>query len=100
MTYYLLDFSGTNETAPTQGQLRDLREAGVETSYEYGMSLSGDPKATLDLYYNARTSLSQEALSAELQKLDYPPRIQENSSEKRTMRGRTVKEELDSAQER
>ena len=77
-----------------------LRAAGVETSYEYGMSLSGDPKATLDLYYNARTSLSQEVMLAELQKLPYPPRIKESSPVKRTMRGRTVKEELDSAQKR
>ena len=95
MNYFILDFSGTNETAPSQEELDGLREAGVELSHEYGMSYSSNPKAALDLFMNARTGMTLEDLEKELKRFTNPPRrVRLDSPSRKTIRGASVESEF------
>lgn len=97
MTYYLLDFSGTNSTRPKYEELNALKETpGIQISFEYGMSLSSNPKAALDLYYNSRTTLTEELFREKLSTLfKHPPRISLDSPDRLTIRDNSVKQEID-----
>lgn len=94
LNYFVLDFSGTNATAPRRKDIEALREAGVELSYEYGMSYSRNPGAALDLYYNARTELTEEELRQKLASFPHPPLITPSDPRRVTIRGCTVEHEL------
>jgi hypothetical protein len=93
-SYYNIDFSGTNRTAPKKEELDALRLAGVELSHEYGMSQSAHPDAPLDLYMNARTKLSEEAFYLAINKFSYRPLVTRDSPSRVTIRKTTVEQEF------
>lgn len=97
MNYYTVDFSSTNKMQPSYADMEKIRNIDDTIfSHDYGMGFDSRPTSHCDHIMNCRTEMTVSELREKLSFLRCSPMIAKTNPDRITMRGFTVKSELDS----
>lgn len=96
MNYYTVDFSSTNKMQPSYADMEKLRNIDDAIfSHDYGMGFDSRPTSHCDHIMNCRTEMTVSELREKLSFLRHSPMIAKTNSDRITMRGFSVRAELD-----